>query len=73
MYAEFRASTQGVFAEALQDVPDEDVPAVVHLSGAVLDSTLRARSLGRTTLEQAEERLRRAVELVFSDPPVRRT
>jgi AcrR family transcriptional regulator len=69
LYAEFTGSTQGVIAETLHDVPPGDIPAVVSLAGAVLDSTLRSRSLGRVTLAEALTNLKRAVDLVFSDPP----
>ena len=69
LYATFTGSTQGVIRETLHDVPPGDVDAVIRLAGAVLDSTLRSRSLGRITLAEARDNLARAVELVFSDPP----
>jgi hypothetical protein len=61
-----------VFAETLHDVPPEDVQDVVGLAGAVLDSVLRAWSLGQLTVAEAQDRLSRSVALVFSPPPQRR-
>jgi AcrR family transcriptional regulator len=71
LYRRFTDNTQGVLAETLHDVPDEDVDAVVGLAGAVLDSNLRAWSLGRLSEAEAKARVARAVELVFSGPPQR--
>lgn len=71
VYRAFTDSTRGVLRETLQDVPAGDVDAVVGLAGAVLDSTLRAWSLGRIDVAQAQLQVARAVDLVFSDPPQR--
>jgi TetR/AcrR family transcriptional regulator, cholesterol catabolism regulator len=70
-YARFTRSTQGALRESLHDVPPEDVDAVTRLAGAVLDSTLRAWSLGRMPAAEARANLARAVRLVFSGPPQR--
>ena len=72
LYRQFTQSTQRVLAETLHDVPPEDVQDVVGLAGAVLDSVLRAWSLGQLTVAEAQDRLSRSVALVFSPPPQRR-
>ena len=72
LYREFTDSTRGVLAETLHDVPANDVEDVVGLAGAVLDSVLRARSLGQLSLAEAQDRVARSVALVFSLPPQRR-
>lgn len=71
LYRRFTDSTQGVLAETLHDVPATDVDAVVGMAGAVLDSNLRAWSLGRVSEAEAKDRVARAVGLVFSGPPQR--
>jgi TetR/AcrR family transcriptional regulator, cholesterol catabolism regulator len=71
LYRRFTDSTQRALADTLHHVPHADVEAVVGLAGAVLDSNLRAWSLGRVSEAEAKERVARAVGLVFSGPPQR--
>jgi AcrR family transcriptional regulator len=71
LYRQFAQGTQAALAETLHDVAPADVGAVMALATAVLDSSLRAWSLGRMAMPEVEWRLRRSVSLVFSAPPDR--
>ena len=69
LYDGFTVGTRLALAETLHDVPAGDVEAVLDLVASVLDSALRAWSLGRLSMDDARARLCRSVDLVFSGPP----
>lgn len=69
MYDSFTTGTRVAMAETLHEVPPGDVEALLDLVASVLDSALRAWSLGRLSMAEARARLCRSVDLVFSAPP----
>lgn len=70
LHAEFSARTSDTFLEPLAPLHPDDARDVTDVVKAVLWSLLRSWSHGGITMREARQRMTRAINLVFSPPPV---
>ncbi|MFP4553635.1 MAG: TetR family transcriptional regulator [Actinomycetota bacterium] len=68
-YAEFGALTTETFKEALAGLDPEDANAVMEVINPVLDELGRSWTFSAITMDQARERMQRAIDLIFGPPP----
>ncbi|MEX2627500.1 MAG: TetR family transcriptional regulator [Ilumatobacteraceae bacterium] len=70
LHAEFAAHTGDTFREPLATLDPDDARDVIDVVKAVLWSLLRGWSQGTVPMKDARQRMSRAIELIFSPPPV---
>ena len=70
LHAEFTGGTRDTFLEPLDGLDPEVAQDVIDVVKAVLWSLLRGWSQGTTSMRDARRRMSRAIELIFSPPPV---
>lgn len=70
LHAEFSARASDTFLEPLAPLHPDDARDVIDVVKAVLWSLLRSWSHGGITMREARQRMTRAIDLVFSPPPV---
>jgi hypothetical protein len=66
-------ATTGIYLELLDGVDPEVARIIVRTAESVLDSSLRAWSAGRLSLNELYDHLTDAVALLFSQEPARDT
>ena len=70
LHAEFSGRTGDTFLEPLASLDPDDARDVTDVVKAVLWSLLRSWSQGTMPMKEARRRMSRAIELIFSPPPV---
>ncbi len=70
LHAEFSASTGDTFLEPLAPLHPDDARDVIDVVKAVLWSLLRSWSQDAISMKDARVRMSRAIDLIFSAPPV---
>jgi AcrR family transcriptional regulator len=69
LFDRFAAQNLAALTDALRDASPEDAAAIIETVNSVLANRLRSWALGRTTIEDVERAVQRAIDLIYSPPP----